>query len=364
MPEEISADIPNWETIEEKTKQSTFWITYEFVGKQYKTNEKLWKTDFQQVEPGIGKCNFDNIQILKLKPSKELRDQLRNGLVLKLWERKPIITKIGTEPDIKPQVTLLDNNTKVKTEQNLIGILKIELNSWLTDRKLWKNELFGKFRLYAPNLLTRPEYMHPNHYLTQSFTEKEIKFLDEVKERAIQADLKKQATLQEENTQKVPAKGKETKKEAKKQPPKKTGKDAVQASIEIPDIEAPEQPIFTIIEKSFKSGISGYLAERSRAQQEEAKKKADEQKSQAKKKEETEEQKEKEKNDKKEQILKRMEKYVEVLLGGKMQVILKITLNGLEIKKQEEEKKEEKKETKKDGKAVKGKETKKEVKKK
>ena len=33
IPEEISSEIENYETLDEKEKQSMFWVTYEFLGK-------------------------------------------------------------------------------------------------------------------------------------------------------------------------------------------------------------------------------------------------------------------------------------------------------------------------------------------
>eukprot|EP01022_Parablepharisma_sp_SALTPOND_P022485 TRINITY_DN4580_c0_g1_i1.p5 TRINITY_DN4580_c0_g1~~TRINITY_DN4580_c0_g1_i1.p5 ORF type:complete len:416 (+),score=103.76 TRINITY_DN4580_c0_g1_i1:16932-18179(+) len=348
VPEDITGEIENYEAIDDKTKQSQFWITYELAGTEYKTAEKLWKTEFQQTEPGKGKCNFDFKITQHLKPSKELRDQLRAGIVFKLWETKPVIIK----QDEKAKVEVTPDN-KIKQEKRLLGILKLELNEWVNETKEWKKDAYGKYRFFAPELLTRPEFVNPNYFLMNAFNEKERKVLQEVVQKALAEEEKKSAALEEQQQKPKEEKGK---KEVKKQPAKKGAKDAGQTVVEIEDIEAPEQPAYVVIEKNYKVGVNGYTSEKNRASQDQSKKK---QEGLNKKKEETEEDKQKAKAQKKEQNMKRMEKYFDVIIGGKMSIIVKVKLNGLEAKKPEEEKKETKKAA-----PGKGKDVKKEAKKK
>eukprot|EP00826_Nyctotherus_ovalis_P017871 TRINITY_DN15285_c0_g4_i1.p1 TRINITY_DN15285_c0_g4~~TRINITY_DN15285_c0_g4_i1.p1 ORF type:complete len:366 (+),score=167.22 TRINITY_DN15285_c0_g4_i1:1096-2193(+) len=345
IPEELAADIENYEELEETTKQSRFWITYEFAGKEYKTAEKVWRTDFQQLEPGKGRCDFGYNLLQHLPPSKELRDQLQKGVLFKLWEMKPVIVKPKTEEE-KPKVALTEDK-KIQQETLLLGLLKVELHTWLSDILNRKPQVYGKFKLYSPELLTRPEFMLQNEFFVCSLGEKDLKLMNEVAKLALEEHEKKLLSEAEQVQEKQ--KGDKGKKEAKKVA-KKGAKDAVQAA-EVEDVEAPEQPGYVVIERNCKAGVSAYLAEKNRAKQ--LKMKAD---SAKKKTEEVDE--EKEEALKKEEGMKRMQKYFDVIIGQDLDIILRIKMNGLEAKKVEEEPKEAKKEDK-----SKKKDAKKEVKK-
>ena len=277
-----------------------------------------------------------------------------------MWEAKPKLIKSGPEADAKMKVEISSDN-KISQEQQLLGILKLELNNWITEigDKDWKGEKYGKFCFYDTQLLDRPEFAFPNHLLWNVFSEKERKLFQEVVQRAIAADGQKQGKPEDVKTGKEE---KAVKKEVAKGAKKKPVKEGQAVAVDIEDIEAPTQDAYVVLEKNFRTGASGYSTERQRILQEEAKKKAEEAKGAGliKKKDLTEEQKQKAKAEKKEQSIKRIERYFDIVMGGKMGVILRVRINGLEVAKKEEEKKvEEKKEEKKGAAKPKAKEVKK-----
>ena len=330
IPEEVAADIENYEELEEVSKQSKFWITYEFTEEERKTAEKLWKTDFQQLEPEKGRCDFGYNVVQHLPPSKGLRDQLQNGLLLKFCESKPVLIQPKTEEE-KLRVEMTQDN-KIKQEEILLGVLKIELNTWVTDIMNRKPEVYGKFRFYSIDLLTRPEFMLQNQFFMASLGEKDQKLMEEVTKIAVEEYQKK---LQESTDQQQQQKPKDTKakKDIKKPPPKKGAKDAGPAPVEIEDIEAPEKPEYIVIERNYKSGVEAYLQEKNRAKQEHIKA----ENAKKKKKEPTEEEKQNEMAKEKEIDIKRMQKYFDVIMGGDINIIVRVKMNGLEVKKPEEE---------------------------
>jgi len=350
IPEDLAAGIGNYEELEESTKQSKFWITYEFAGTEYRTIEKLWKSDFQQLEPDKGRCDFGYNLLQHIVPSKELRDQLQQGLLFKLWEMRPVIVKPKTEEE-KTRVELTEDG-KIKQEQVLLGILKVELHTWLSDILNRKPEIFGKFRFYSKELLTKAEYMLQNQYFMLSLGEKDVKLMEEIYKIALEEHEKKLLSEAEQVQEKQKAdKGKkEVKKEVKKAPAKKGPKDAGPV-VEIEDIEAPEQPSYIVIEKNYKAGVNAYLFEKNKAKQLKMKEEATK-----KKQEPVDENKEAAKNEK--ESIRRMQKYFSVIIGQDLNLILRIKMNGLEVKKIEEEPKEVKKDDK-----TKKKDAKKEVKK-
>ena len=299
------------------------------IGKEYKTKEKYWKLDFQIAgDTGKGRCNFDYKSLEYNKPSGELRDQLRKGIVLYVWERRPKLIKVKVGEEEKTKVEIINN--KITQEEKLLGILKMELNNWITEigTKEWKGELYGKYKLYDPKLLQRPEFAHVNHSLWNAFTEKERKLFDEVVQRALAS--KPEGDKKPEDAKGAP--DKPAKKEvAKGAPKKKPAKEGKQEAVEIEDIEAPVQEGYVILEKSYKTGANGYLQEKQRAKQEETKKKTEETKAgAAKKKEPTEEEKQKQKIEKKEMSLKRIEKYFDVVqCSNAGSIITKIRLNNV-----------------------------------
>ncbi len=254
---------------------------------------------------------------------------------------------VGEEPeDVTLKVEVVEG--KVVQEQRLLGIVKFEFFPWISEigRPEWKGETFGKFHLYDPALLSRPEFVFPNHLLLGMFSEKERKQLEEVVQRAFVAAEAKAHPVEEKKEQ---DKGKPKPKPAAKKEAKKTGakkpaggKDA-QAAVDIEDIEAPDAAPHVLLERNYRLGADAYVAEKQRAVQEDAKKKAEEGKAAGKKKEITEELKQKLKADKKEANIKRMEKYFEVAMSAKTGpgVIVRIRMNNLKPEKKEEPKEEE-----------------------
>ena len=246
ITEEMMTKIEKFDEIEPIQKMSNFFVSYEILGKEYKTQPKIWKQDFLFESGEKGKCFFNYVNREYFKPSTELRDSLRNGFLFKLWEARPCT--IENENGEKQFVM---ENGKIKFENILLGINLIDIQDWIDDASTDVKELKGRYYFHEPSILLNPSYLKRNKNLLKIFSIKEREFIDEKgKEKYEQLT---QPPIEEKKVSK-----KEASKVGKKSQ-KAQSKDVI--AVEIPEINYEAKDTFLVLEKDPKKGVTRYLEE-------------------------------------------------------------------------------------------------------
>ena len=246
ITEEMMTKIEKFDEIEPIQKMSNFFVSYEILGKEYKTQPKIWKQDFLFESGEKGKCFFNYVNREYFKPSTELRDSLRNGFLFKLWEARPCT--IENENGEKQFVM---ENGKIKFENILLGINLIDIQDWIDDASTDVKELKWRYYFHEPSILLNPSYLKRNKNLLKIFSIKEREFIDEKgKEKYEQLT---QPPIEEKKVSK-----KEASKVGKKSQ-KAQSKDVI--AVEIPEINYEAKDTFLVLEKDPKKGVTRYLEE-------------------------------------------------------------------------------------------------------
>ena len=303
IKEEMISKIEKYEEIEAINKMSHFFVTYEILGKEYKTQPKIWKQDFLIESGEKGKCFFKYINREYFKPTNEFRDFLRNGFLFKLWESRPCV--ITNENDEKQFVI---ENEKIKFENILIGINLIDVQDWIDDTLSDVKELKGRFYFHEPAILSNTSYLKRNKNLLRVFSIKEKEFIDEKGKEKFS-----QLTLPPAEEKKV---SKKEVSKAGKKAQKSQAKDV--NTVEIPEITYEAKDCFLVLEKDPRKGVVRYLEE---IQEEKSKK------TNLNLKEETKQELLKEK---KERAQKRILDYFDLVTPLLYSVTIRIKMNDIE----------------------------------
>lgn len=132
-------------------------------------------------ETNHGKCDFSYKLRIEEAPSVELREWLREDVLIELHESRPkIVSKKSTEDEsVTVKDVDIDEDGQPVIEEELLGLLRLEASKLIQNVDLQQQDLdYHKFnRFYSPSFITKPEFIYKNH-LT-SLKDKELELLEE-----------------------------------------------------------------------------------------------------------------------------------------------------------------------------------------
>jgi hypothetical protein len=98
---EENCKLENLEELEDDKKSSSYWITFDYMGLEMRTESKNWITDFQvDKETNRGKTDFNYKLRRAFEPTTDFRDYLRSEIWLNLWESTPTFNESKNDEDI------------------------------------------------------------------------------------------------------------------------------------------------------------------------------------------------------------------------------------------------------------------------